>query len=76
MHENLYSDCCMVGSNLAFINDTRKPEILNYCIEAKVYGIICFMGMTLREGNRILPKLDQHFPGLKEKYHGKIRIQL
>lgn len=27
--------------------------ILDICIEARVYGIICFgMGLTLREGNR------------------------
>lgn len=58
---------------LPFINDTEEniTGILNYCIEAKVYGIICFdMGLTLREGNReyFYKKLDQHFPGMKEKY--------
>lgn len=40
---------------LPFINDTEENiiGILNYCMEAKVYGIICFgMGMTLREGSR------------------------
>ena len=40
---------------LPFINDTEENirGILEYCIEAKVYGIICFgMGLTLREGNR------------------------
>ncbi len=38
---------------LPFINDTREniEGILDYCIDAKVYGIICFgMGMTLRDG--------------------------
>jgi hypothetical protein len=31
------------------------------------------MGLTLREGDReyYYKKLDQHFPGLKEKYHSK-----
>lgn len=58
---------------LPFINDTEENlvGILNACIEAKVYGIICFgMGLTLREGNReyFYAQLDQHFPGLKEKY--------
>ena len=58
---------------LPFINDTKENllGILNYCIEAGVYGIICFgMGMTLREGNReyFYSKLDQLFPGLKNKY--------
>lgn len=61
---------------LPFINDTEENlrGILNYCIEAKVYGIICFgMGLTLREGNReyFYSKLDEHFPGLKEKYQRK-----
>jgi DNA repair photolyase len=61
---------------LPFINDTEENlrGILDYCIQAKVYGIICFgMGLTLREGNReyYYAKLDEHFPGLKEKYHKK-----
>lgn len=61
---------------LPFINDSEENlrGILNYCIEAKVYGIICFgMGVTLREGNReyFYAKLDEHFPGLKQKYHKK-----
>ncbi len=58
---------------LPFINDSKENiiGILNACIDAKVYGIICFgMGLTLREGNReyFYAQLDQHFPGLKEKY--------
>jgi DNA repair photolyase len=58
---------------LPFINDTEENlrGILNYCVEAGVYGIICFgMGLTLREGDReyFYAKLDRHFPGLKEKY--------
>lgn len=58
---------------LPFINDTEENimGILNYCIEAKVYGIICFgMGMTLREGSReyFYKQLDQLFPHMKEKY--------
>jgi DNA repair photolyase len=61
---------------LPFINDTEENlrGILNYCIEAKVHGILCFgMGLTLREGNReyYYKKLDEHFPGLKQKYHKK-----
>lgn len=58
---------------LPFINDT--PEnilgILDACAEAGVKGIIHFgMGVTLREGNReyFYAKLDQHFPGLKQRY--------
>jgi DNA repair photolyase len=61
---------------LPFINDTEENlrGILNYCIEAKVYGIICFeMGVTLREGDReyFYKKLDEHFPLLKQKYQNK-----
>lgn len=58
---------------LPFINDTEEniKGILDYCIEAKVHGIICFgMGLTLREGNReyFYEKLDQYFPGMKDRY--------
>lgn len=58
---------------LPFINDTEEniTGILDMCIEAKVYGIICFgMGLTLREGNReyFYKQLDRLFPGLKAKY--------
>lgn len=58
---------------LPFINDTEEniSGILNLCIEAHVYGILCFgMGLTLREGNReyFYQQLDKHFPHLKEKY--------
>ena len=58
---------------LPFINDTVEnlEGILQYCIEAKVRGIICFgMGLTLRDGNReyFYKKLDAAFPGLKEQY--------
>ncbi len=61
---------------LPFINDTEDNlrGILDYCIRAKVYGIICFgMGLTLREGNReyFYAKLDRHFPGLKQRYQRK-----
>ena len=58
---------------LPFINDTREnvEGILDYCIRAKVRGIICFgMGMTLRAGDReyYYRALDRHFPGMKERY--------
>lgn len=61
---------------LPFINDTREniEEILDYCIRAKVYGIICFeVGLTLRQGNReyFYEALDRHFPGMKGRYHRK-----
>lgn len=58
---------------LPFINDTVEniSGILDYCVEAKVYGIICFgMGLTLREGSReyFYENLDTKFPGLKQEY--------
>ena len=58
---------------LPFINDTEENirGILEYCIEAKVYGVICFgMGLTLREGNReyFYNQLDRLFPHMKERY--------
>ena len=58
---------------LPFINDTEDNinKILDYCMESNVKGILCFqMGMTLRDGNReyFYQKLDENFPGLKEKY--------
>lgn len=58
---------------LPYINDTTKNirGILDYCIEAKVKGIIVFgMGLTLRAGNReyYYKNLDKHFKGLKERY--------
>lgn len=58
---------------LPFINDDldNLKGILNYCLEAKVKGIICFgFGLTLRDGNReyFYEKLDELYPGLKDKY--------
>lgn len=58
---------------LPYINDTREniDAILDYCIETDVKGIFCMeMGLTLRKGNReyFYEKLDENFPGLKEKY--------
>ncbi|MGF6905939.1 SPL family radical SAM protein [Fusobacterium sp. PH5-44] len=58
---------------LPFINDTEENlnGILDYCIRAKVKGILCYgMGLTLRDGNRefFYSKLDKYFPNIKEKY--------
>jgi len=58
---------------LPFINDSVEniKGLLDYCIQAKVYGILCFnMGLTLRDGDRqyYYQQLDNHFPGLKERY--------
>ena len=76
LHENGIPTVVWLAPILPFINDTREnlEGILDYCIDAKVHGIICFgMGVTLREGDReyFYAALDKHFPGLREKYHYK-----
>ena len=76
MHENGIPTVVWLSPILPFINDTREnlEGILDYCIRAKVHGVICFgIGMTLREGDReyYYAALDKHFPGLREKYHRK-----
>ena len=58
---------------LPFINDTEANirGLLNACKESKVYGILTFgTGVTLRDGDRqyFYQKLDEHFPGMKERY--------
>lgn len=58
---------------LPFINDTKEniKGLIDYCVEAKVYGIICFgMGLTLRRGNReyFYKQLDRLFPNMKSRY--------
>ena len=58
---------------LPFINDTEENlrGLMNYCIEAGVYGIMNFgIGLTLRDGNReyFYSQLEKLFPGMKEKY--------
>lgn len=73
-HENGIPTVVWLSPILPFINDTREniEGILDYCIQAKVHGIICFdMGVTLRDGDReyFYAALDKHFPGLKAKYH-------
>lgn len=76
MNENGIPTVVWLDPILPFINDTEENlrGILDYCVRAKVYGIICFgMGLTLREGSReyFYSKLDGHFPGLRQKYHKK-----
>ena len=58
---------------LPYINDTEENlrGILGYCFDAGVVGIINFgFGVTMRSGNReyFYGKLDEHFPGMKERY--------
>jgi len=78
MRDNNIPTVVWITPILPFINDSEENlrGIINYCIEAKVYGIICFgIGMTLRDGNReyYYENLDKHFPGLKEKYINSFR---
>lgn len=58
---------------LPFINDTMENllGIMDYCIRAGVYGVLCFgFGTTARDGSReyFYKKLDEHFPGIKDMY--------
>lgn len=79
MRDNGIPTIVWLNPILPYINDTEENirGILDYCIQAKVRGIICFgMGMTLREGNReyFYRKLDEHFPGMKEMYQKKFGL--
>lgn len=76
MQENNIPTIVWLSPLLPYINDTREnvEGLLEYCIQTKVHGIICFgMGMTLREGNReyFYAALEKHFPGMKQKYQKK-----
>lgn len=72
-HQEGIDTVVWISPILPFINDTLDniKQLMNYVIESKVKAIIFFgIGVTLREGNReyYYKKLDEHFPGLKEKY--------
>lgn len=76
LHENGIPTIVWLSPILPFINDTKEniEGILDYCAQAKVYGIINFgMGVTLREGDReyFYAALDRNFPGMRERYHRK-----
>ena len=65
---------------LPYINDNEENinSLLDSCIATNVKGILCFgMGLTLRKGNReyFYKKLDENFPGLKEKYVEEFKDQ-
>lgn len=58
---------------LPFLNDSEENlrGLLRLCVEANVRGVLTFgMGVTLRDGNReyFYAQLDEHFPGMKERY--------
>ena len=73
MRDNGIPTVVWLSPILPFINDTEENlrGLLDYCIRAKVRGIVCFgFGTTLREGDRayFYAKLDEYFPGIKQKY--------
>ncbi len=73
MRDNGIPTVVWLSPILPFINDTEENlhGLLDYCIQAKVQGIMCFgFGMTLREGNRdhFYAQLDRLFPGMQQKY--------
>ena len=58
---------------MPYINDTEDNinSILDFCVDANVRGVLNLdMGFSLRKGNReyFYGKLDENFPGLKDKY--------
>ena len=58
---------------LPFINDTEENlrGLLDYIVRAGVAAVLSFgFGVTMREGNReyFYAKLDESFPGMKERY--------
>lgn len=80
MKENGIPTVVWMSPILPFLNDTEEnlEGLLDYCIRAGVYGILCFgFGMTLRQGDRehYYAALERHFPGLKEKYRQKYGYQ-
>ena len=73
MRDNSIPTVVWLGPFLPYINDDGENlrGILNYCIEAKVKGILVFgIGVTMRDGNReyFYKNLDKSFKGMKEKY--------
>ena len=73
MRDNGISTVVWLDPILPFINDTEENlmGLMDYCIRAKVHGIICFgFGLTLSEGNRehFYKQLDRLFPGMKQRY--------
>lgn len=59
---------------LPFLNDTEEniSGLMELCVRAGVKGVVTFggLGLTLRDGDRqyFYRKLDEHFPGMKQRY--------
>ena len=74
--EGIYTGIVLIPI-LPFITDT-KENIKEIVVKAKEAGagyILCWFGMTIREGQReyFYNELDKRFPGLKEKYIKRYR---
>ncbi|WP_405274797.1 hypothetical protein [Methanobrevibacter sp.] len=73
LNENNIPAVVWLSPILPYINDTENNinSILDYCVDTNVRGVLNLdMGLSLRKGNReyFYKKLDENFPGLKEKY--------
>ena len=72
LNENGIFAGIMMNPVLPFITDKEEDirELVRLAYENKARFIHSYMGMTLRENQRdyYYDKLDEHFPGLKEKY--------
>lgn len=73
MHEAGIATGVWLCPILPFLNDTEENlrGLLGYCFDAGVSVIVNFgMGVTLRDGDRqyFYRNLDEHFPGMKERY--------
>ena len=73
LNENNIPAVVWLSPILPYINDTEENinSILDCCINENVKGVLNLdMGLSLRKGNReyFYRKLDENFPGLKDKY--------
>lgn len=72
LNENGIYTGIMLNPILPFITDNENDikELVKLAYEHQVKFIHTYMGMTLRENQRdyYYEKLDEYFPGLKEKY--------
>lgn len=72
LNENGITAGIMLNPILPFITDSEHSikELVRLAHEAKAKFIHTYMGVTLRENQReyYYQKLDENFPGLKEKY--------
>lgn len=74
MRENQIPTVVWLTPILPYINDTEENirGLMDICVNTGVKGVITFggLGLTLRDGDRqyYYRKLDEHFPGLKQRY--------